>query len=90
MELLTVYRKATIRVDLPITGKESNVDRSFYMAQGKLKGLFIVIQALFAGVDQFRHHGADHRGVFILIAAGTDGHVETLHIGFVVDRNPII
>jgi hypothetical protein len=60
------------------------------MAQGKLKGLFVVIQTLFAGVDQFRHHGAHHRGVFILISAGTVGQVETLHIGFVVDRNPVI
>ena len=90
VELLAVYRKATIRIDLSITGKESNVDRALDMAQGKLKGLLVMIHALFAGVDQFRHHSADHRGVLILIAAGTDGHIETLHIGFVVDRDPVI
>jgi hypothetical protein len=39
------------------------------VAQGKLKWFFVVIQPLFAGVDQFRHHGAHHRSVFILIAA---------------------
>ena len=60
------------------------------MAQGKLIGLFVVIQTLFAGVNQFRHHGAHYQGVFILISAGTVGQVEALHVGFVIDWNPII
>ncbi len=49
-----------------------------------------MIVALFAGIDQFGHHGADHQRIFVLIAARTDGHVETFHVGLVINGNPVV
>ena len=77
---LPIHRKAAVVIDFTFAGKETHVEVAPQMRQFKLKGFFVMIKTLFAGVDELCHHAADNRRVFVLVAAGSDGHVKALHV----------
>ena len=44
----------------------------------------VVIMSVFTGFDDPGHDLSDDRPVFVLVAAGADGQIKTIKIGFVI------
>ena len=87
---LSVYRKTGVVVNFTFSGEKANVHFPASILVSKLERLFVMIQAFFAGINEFRHHAANNRCIFVLVTGSTDSHVETRQIRLVIDGNPVI
>ena len=66
--VLSVYRKTGVIVDLPFSGEKAHVKRAFGVFELILERFLVMVQAFFAGINEFCHHTSHNRGILVLVA----------------------